>query len=59
MKKALLKLFNSHKECFVKFGKTYNYILKNREFVNFNLYVTLNFVYKFAGHIIFHKMLLT
>ena len=27
MKKALLKLFNSHKECFIEFGKTNGYIL--------------------------------
>ena len=27
MKKALLKLFNGHKECFIKFGKAKNYIL--------------------------------
>ena len=27
MKKALLKLFNSHEEYFIKFGKTNDYIL--------------------------------
>ena len=28
MRKALLKLFNSHEECFIKFEKTnYNYFL--------------------------------
>ena len=27
MKKDLLKLFNSHEECFIKFGKTNDHIL--------------------------------
>ena len=27
MKKVLLKLFNSHEECFIKFGETNDYIL--------------------------------
>ena len=50
MKKAILKLFNCHRECFIKFGKTNDYIRKNL--------TLLIFVYKCAGHIDFCKILL-
>ena len=51
MKKVLLNLFNSQYECFIKLGKTNDYIFK-KLFVNYNF---KNFEYKCAGHINFLK----
>ena len=63
MKKTVLKLFNSHEECSIKFGKANNYTLNtiNNSYkdINYKLYMTSFFDYKCTGHINFYKILLT
>ena len=60
MKKDLLKLFNSHEECFIKFGKTNDHISNKllsigKIQLRYNFIYLFSFVYIYTGQILFIK----